>query len=180
MAEKINWYDRQLRDVISLAQRKYDTVEVYIFSDHGMADITEACDLMGQINCLDLRFGVDYVAMYDSTMARFWFLHDRAQKLISAVLEAEPRGQILSEEQLVGYGCDFADHMYGELFFLMHPGILLCPSFMGETMLAGMHGYDPHHSDSIAMFASNVAPDPMPRRLDDLYGLMKQTALRCR
>jgi hypothetical protein len=110
--------------------------------------------------------------MYDSTMARFWFPKNSAREKIIEVLEKEPRGQILSEARLREYGCDFADNTYGDLFFLMNPGVLLLPSFMGETSLAGMHGYAPEHQDSLAMLASNVVPEPMPQRLDDLYDLM--------
>jgi hypothetical protein len=47
---------------------------------------------------------------------------------------------------------------------------------MGETRLAGMHGYDPLHEDSVAMFASNVAT-AAPTDLRDLYGLMKGEAV---
>jgi hypothetical protein len=36
-----------------------------------------------------------------------------------------------------------------------------------------MHGYEPDHKESAASFMSNVAVDPMPRRLDDLYDLMR-------
>jgi len=174
VAKKIQWYDDRLRHIVKLAHETYDTVHVYVFSDHGMTDTTDHCDLMAQINRLGLRFGVDYAAVYDSTMARFWFLNPSAQQKIVAVLETETRGQILSEDQLTAYGCDFADHTYGELFYLMSPGTLLCPSFMGETTIAGMHGYEPHHKDSLAMFASNMTPESMPSRLDDLYGLMMQ------
>jgi hypothetical protein len=39
-----------------------------------------------------------------------------------------------------------------------------------------MHGYAPEHRDSVALFASNVVPSPMPHRLDDLYGLMRREA----
>lgn len=172
VTEKIKWYENKLRSVITLAQKKYDSVHVYIFADHGMTDITDECDLIKQIDRLGLRFGIDYAAMYDSTMARFWFPREAAREKIIEVLEKEPRGQILSEARLREYGCDFADNTYGDLFFLLNPGVLLLPSFMGETSLAGMHGYAPEHKDSSAMLASNVVPEPMPQRLDDLYDLM--------
>jgi len=54
----------------------------------------------------------------------------------------------------------------------MYPGVLLNPGYMGESHVEGMHGYSPDDKDSIAMFASNIKPDPMPKRLDDLYDLM--------
>ncbi len=172
VSQKIAWYEEQLRRVIALAQKTYPHVRVYVFSDHGQADVECLCDLMTKIESLKLRFGVDYAAVYDSTMARFWFLNDSARQRIIEVLEADPHGRILSEQQLAAYGCDFPDHKYGELFFLVDPGVLICPSFMGETPLAAMHGYDPDHKDSLAMLASNVTPDPMPRRLEDMYALM--------
>lgn len=170
--EKIDGYDRQLRAIVDLAQRHYETVRVCVFSDHGMTDTVDTCDLMAAIQQLDLKFGDDYAAVYDSTMARFWFFSGRARELIAAVLHEEKRGEILSLETLRDYGCDFPHQKYGELIFSMNPGVLLCPSFMGETRLNGMHGYDPYHKDSLAMFAANYAPDPAPNRLDNLYGLM--------
>jgi len=170
--EKVQWYDRQLRGVLARACKRYDTVNLYVFSDHGMTDVIDHCDLIPQITRTGLRFGVDYGAMYDGTMARFWFRHEGARRKIVEALEREPRGRILSDETLREYGCDFPTNRYGDLFFLLDPGGLLCPSFTGETPLAAMHGYDPCHRDSIAMFASNVAVDPMPQRLDDVYAVM--------
>ena len=43
---------------------------------------------------LGLRFGTDYAAMYDSTMARFWFLNDAARARVTRALAAEPRPQV--------------------------------------------------------------------------------------
>lgn len=172
VSEKIRWYEHRLQSLVTLARDRYCTVNVYTFSDHGMTDVSEVCDLIARVDRLELRFGVDYAAVYDSTMARFWFLDEPARDRIATALTAEPRGRILSAGELAAYGCDFADYRYGELFFLMEPGVLICPSFMGARPLAGMHGYAPEHRDSLAMFASNTVPDPMPRRLDELYRLM--------
>jgi len=176
VARKITWYDQQLREVLARAARHYDAIRLFVFSDHGMTDCGEDYDLMRVIDGLGLRFGTDYVAAYDSTMARFWFLTARARDRISACLAGETRGTILTAATLHDYGCDFANHMYGELLFMLHPGVLLCPSHMGVTHLAGMHGYDPYHPDSVASFSSNVALAAAPRRLDDLYDLMYHEA----
>lgn len=37
-----------------------------------------------------------------------------------------------------------------------------------------MYEFDAYDKDSVAMFASNVATERLPRRLDDLYALMKE------
>src|SRR6266852_2291189 len=172
VASKIQWYERQLRGILETAQPKYSQVRMFLFSDHGMTDTVGLVDLRARIEALGFRLGVDFNAVYDSTMARFWFFNKQARERIVEALGAEAHGRILTRADLTEYGCDFSDSKYGELFFLLEPGYLLCPSYMGETPLAGMHGYAPDHKDSVALFASNVTPEPMPRRLDDLYGLM--------
>ncbi|HQH71582.1 MAG TPA: alkaline phosphatase family protein [bacterium] len=173
--EKIEGYDRSLRRILDLARRQYAHVNLTVFSDHGMTDIREQCDLIPRIESTNLRFGTDYVAMYDSTMARFWFLKPEARPPIEAVLRSETQGRILTEDELAEFGCDFPGHGYGDLIFLLNPGVLLCPSFMGETPLRGMHGYDPRDTDSIALFATNMNGFEYPKRLDDLYRIMRQS-----
>lgn len=172
VAEMLQTYEMQLRALVDLARRSYEDVSMFVFSDHGMTDVTDTCGLMGRINRLGLRFGQDYAAAYDSTMARFWFLNDRARTTILKALAAENRGQVVTEAQLAEWGCDFTDRKYGHTFFLLRPGVLLIPSHMGERPVAGMHGYDPSHSTSTAAFLTNVEDVALPRRLDNLYDLM--------
>jgi hypothetical protein len=131
---------------------------------------------MSRIDATGIRFGVDYAAVFDSTMARFWFLTDRAKSAIPEALAGETRGRILDEATLHEWGCDFPGRKYGELFFLLDPGVLLCPGFMGETPLKGMHGYAPTDRHSRAMYVSNVVQETLPTHLTDLYGLMRQEA----
>ncbi|MCB9800431.1 MAG: alkaline phosphatase family protein [Candidatus Omnitrophica bacterium] len=174
---KIKWYEDRLRKAYETARENYETVELFIFSDHGMCTITEDCDLMKQIETAGLEFGKDYVAVYDSTMARFWFLSDKARPAIEAVLKKETRGRILIDEDLKRYHCHFADRKYGDLFFLMHPGKLICPSHMGEKTIGGMHGYDPTSTDALAIFASNIKPENLPQKLTDHFKIMADSVL---
>ncbi len=174
---KVRDYDRWLRDLVSAARRRYAEVRLHVFSDHGMTRVTGSSDLIRRIVRTGLRFGVDYAAVYDSTMARFWFLRPGARERILEVLAGEARGKVLSEEALRKYGCDFPGHRYGETIFLMDPGVVIHPSFMGRTLLAGMHGYDPDHEDSVAAYASNVEVAPAPQSLCDLAGLMRREVM---
>ncbi len=169
-------YARDLRAIWEHARTRYDDVQLCVFSDHGMTAVTDHVDLIGPIGALGLEYGKDYAAVYDSTMARFWFFNDRARTRIRETLAAMPKGRLLTDADLAGYGCLFPDRKYGEVFWMADPGVLVCPSFMGETMLAGMHGYEPAHPDSQSVFLSSFRPDPMPHRLDDLYRLMRREA----
>jgi len=173
---RIGWYERELRSLYQRASRRYHEVEMFLFSDHGMTDIVDLCPLQTRIERLGLRFGRDYAAMYDSTMARFWFLHAGARDAIVGALREEPRGRVLADRELRAWGCDFEDERYGQLFFLLQPGVLLCPSYMGARPMAGMHGYAPEHPEAMASFLSSV-PDVRPHRLDDLLAVMLESAL---
>lgn len=170
--DKIKWYEAEIRRLLEIARRRYDDVALYIFSDHGMTDITDLCDLKGAIEKTGFRFGTDYAAVYDSTMARFWFLRPGAREKIEECLRQEKRGHIMPPEEMHEFGCDFPDKRYGELFFLLDPGVLLCPSDMGEKPIKGMHGYTPRHADTFAMYASSEKLLAPPQRLDDMHRLM--------
>ncbi|MBN2860534.1 MAG: alkaline phosphatase family protein, partial [Sphaerochaetaceae bacterium] len=158
---------------------QYNEVRLCIFSDHGMTDVHTDFNLMQLIEQTPLRFGKDYAAVYDSTMARFWFLRPESEQIIRQVLQKVSEGQILSEETLKEWGVDFPDKRFGDLFFLMNPGVLIVPSHMGERTIAGMHGYSPLDSDSTAAFASNFELDSYPQGLEDLYTLFRQEIDRC-
>ena len=168
----LEWYDRELRRLVDTAARQYGEVRLHIFSDHGMADVTDVCDVAGRVDALGYRFGRDYVAVYDSTMARFWFSDPNVRTTVEAALADEPRGRVLSEDELAAYGASFPDGRYGESIFLLEPGVLLCPSFMGLRPIAGMHGYRPTHPTSTASYLSNVEVPRAPHRLQDLFGTM--------
>ncbi len=170
--DKIAWYDQQLREVYRTACEYYENVHLFCFSDHGMTDIHTICNLIPKVETAGFEFGTDYAAVYDSTIARFWFMNEKAKTKIIEILEHEPLGRVLTQKDLEAYGCNFKGERYGNIFFLMNPGVLICPSFLGEKPLAGMHGYEPTDKDSLAMFASNSQPEVVPKRLDDLYRLM--------
>lgn len=166
------WYEQRLQDVVARARRRYGDVRVHLFSDHGMTQVVRCCDLMARLDRAGLVFGRDYAAMFDSTMARFWFLAAGARERTLDVLAAEPDGRVVSDAELASWGCDFPGSLYGELFFLLHPGVLLLPSFMGRTFLPGMHGFDPTHPDSLAAYATNARDARMPTSLVDLHDLV--------
>ena len=178
VVEHLRWYERELKQIIQTASQQYDDVRVYVFSDHGMTDVHQHLDLIKSIEALPLRFGRDYLAYYDSTMARFWFRSERAETQIRAALSAVSGGRPLSDHELERNGVLFPDRRYGELIFLCDPGVLICPSFMGRKPMKGMHGYDPCDRHSSASFQTNSKNGPVPERLDQMFDLMNWEAER--
>lgn len=153
--QKIHWLEDEVKKVLDVARSNYDQVSLYAISDHGMSNVTGSVDLISMINKTDLEFGEDYVAMYDSTMARFWILKEEARSKIINVLEDVEQGYIVPKQELQDMHVYFPDHKFGDLFFLMDEDILINPSFMGLKVIPGMHGYHPKAKDSYSFIASN-------------------------
>jgi predicted AlkP superfamily pyrophosphatase or phosphodiesterase len=173
---KLEWYERQLRDLIKEARANYKEVRLFVCSDHGMATVNKTIDLMPRIESLGWKYGKDYVAAYDSTMARFWFLNPDVKASVCNALEDVKEGKIVSENELVELGCDFAGNQYGDLIFLLDPGAIICPSHMGTKPITGMHGYHPDDADSDAVLLSNVPAPVEVTSLIDICPLMRAEA----
>lgn len=169
-------YEQRILRVVDLAEKHYEHVHLHVFSDHGMAQIRGVVDLRSRIDALGLTFGKDYGAVFDSTMARFWYLRPGVQGRIEDALRDIREGRWFHAEEQKAAGCFFEDGRYGHAMFLLNPGVLMCPSDMGERPIAGMHGYHPSDADSTAFFGSTEAIAQPPRRLDDLHDLLLGSA----
>lgn len=168
IGEKIKWYEKKIRELYEAAGGK-DQVQLYVFSDHGQADVHTTVDLITNINALDLKFGKDYAVFYDSTMARFWFLTEKAEKLIRRMLDTIHVGRILSDQELMDLGAFWKDSRFGDLIFLVNEGVLIVPSFMGKKPLAAMHGYHPNSPGSYSVFMGSNIGNPNPKILTDIF-----------
>ena len=168
----MSWYDDKIRALLAAAEENYDEVSWYIFTDHGMHNVTETYDLITDLETLGLEWNKDYVAFYDSTMARIWFLDDKARDPIIQCLENHPKGRILPEAELKELGVWFDDGQYGDLIFLMNTGIQIVPSFMSAKKTGGMHGFHPSAPDSFASISSNRPIPANISRIEQIHDLM--------
>ncbi len=168
----MQWYDGKLRALLAAAEENYQEVSWYIFTDHGMHNVTDRYDLVSDIEALGLEWNSDYVAFYDSTMARFWFLDEKSRAPITEALANHPKGRILSDEELKQLGVYFEDGQYGDLVFLMDSGIQIVPSFMGIKPNKGMHGYHPSDPDSFASLSSNKTIPSTITKIQHIHQLM--------
>jgi hypothetical protein len=175
--QKLRRYEIWIEQLLAEARRHYREIRLYVFSDHGMANCDELLDLKAKIESLPLRMAEDYLAVYDSTLARFWFFNDRARREISGALAQIPQGRILPEAELKQLRAYFPDHYFGELIFLVREGVLIVPSHMGERPIRGMHGYHPADPHSYAMLCTNQPsiPDDI-NAIPDIYRLMTSDA----
>jgi len=160
LEQKLNWYAGRLRQLFQAARRIDPGATFAVTSDHGMTPVRGQYDLVRDVAALGLKLPEDYLAVYDSTMARFWFFSDRARTQLVRTLDS----------------LFFADRRYGGTIFLLHPGWLIARSdFNGPGWVpAGMHGYHPDDPYSDAIFLSNRRPSSAVRGIADVYGVMRE------
>lgn len=171
-------YENWLREVYDEAQRADEDLAFFVLSDHGMTPKQAGFDLVGQIKQLGFQMPRDYLSLYDSTMARFWFFGNRARNAIVARLREQKCGHILSDSERKHLGIDFPDHRQGEVIFLMNPGVLIEPSFFGKKAPEGMHGFHPDDPYSSAIFLSNLPPEHPVETLVDVNEVLQDWAER--
>jgi predicted AlkP superfamily pyrophosphatase or phosphodiesterase len=177
IAPKLEGYEKWIRSLCAVAANHYEEVRLYVFSDHGMANCDELLDLKCRVEALRLRMPQDFAVVYDSTMARFWFTHDRARQSVTQLLNTIPQGRIISDEELKALRAFFPDRRFGELIFLVQEGVLIVPSHMGERPIRAMHGYHPEDKHSYASLCTNqVAIPDSVAAIPDMFQLMLRDA----
>lgn len=175
---KLRLYEQQLEQLLTHAHEHYEEVRLYIFSDHGMANCNEHLDLKAMVERLPVKFGKDYVAVYDSTMARFWFRKPEARAAIVECLGQVPQGRVVPDAELERMRALFPDRYFGELIFLVKEGVLIVPSHMGERPIKAMHGYHPEEPHSYASLLSNRFDIPASvTAIPHIYDLMTADAV---
>lgn len=178
LSRELDSYAERLRAVFEAARAVDPDAVFTVLSDHGMTPVGQSYNLVAEIERLNLTMPDDYLAVYDSTMARFWFFTRRGRRSITERLRSIPCGRILDDAELEELGILFADRRYGELVFLLDPGWLMGGSdFSGAGWRpAGMHGYHPDDRHSDAIFLSSRRPASVVRTIADVYPLMLEAA----
>ncbi|MGH9471245.1 MAG: alkaline phosphatase family protein [Terriglobales bacterium] len=174
IARALEGYAGPLQCLYRAAARRDAGMRFRLFSDHGMAPVRELVDIASPLASLGLHSPKDYLAIFDSTMLRFWFFTAEARQSIAAWLTSLTCGRILDEADLRGQGVWFPDGRFGELIFLLHPGLMVASGEFngGSWSPNGMHGYDPDDADSDAVLLSNCPGDRGLQSIQDLFGLL--------
>lgn len=160
-------YQQQIVDLITAAQGPH--VRLLLFSDHGMREVIASHQLtMSELAMPARSF------FLDSTMARIWCQDEKEKEAILKYLSTLSYGSILTEAALKEFGIYFPDGKYGDLIFLLKPGHVFAPSYMGAKAPKGMHGYTPCDAYSDAML---MADEPIAKgcqEIQDIYHIIKK------
>ena len=173
---RLEWYFQRLYQLVHSARQRATDVRFFVFSDHGMTPVQIKYDLIGGLRNAGIGPEGNYLAVFDSTMARFWFSDEQMRDKVSSFLRECIAGRILTDEELKHLRVYFPDRRYGELIFLMNPGVLIYPSFFGSYAPAGMHGYHPDDPHSSGAFLSNVR-EYAPSENRNIFSIIVREAL---
>ncbi len=168
--------ESQAESLIGAVEEAGRECEFTVISACGAQKCETPADLAKAVNSLGLKFGRDYAAVFEPTMARFWYFSKGAKDAIRAALSApNSPGEFLCAEKLAEFGADFPDKKFGDDIYLCHAGVRIFPSDMeaDSDSRAGTPCLNPDSGDSRACFLSNRIPAFSPRKIDDFFALMK-------
>ena len=168
---KLDEIREQIESLYQKATQHCDDVHFTIISDHGMTPLAGTVDIMKEMEGCGLVFGKDYGACYDSTMARFYYLNEKAKPVITELMQKFP-GHFLSKEDEIKYGIYRTDRAFGDAIFLLDAGIQIVPSDMGGKPLNGMHGFIPENEHSYAVLLSNSPLPDHVTKVADYFNFM--------
>ncbi len=174
IASALDVYAQGLERLFAAAEHRDPQMRFRVCSDHGMALVRRRVDLATPLRQLGWRSPEDYLAVFDSTMLRFWCFHPEVRASLTAWLQGLDCGCLLPEAELRRNGVWFDDGRFGDLIFLLHPGVMVGEGeFNGRGWNpCGMHGYHPDDPDSDAVLLSNCPKDVRLRSIADLFGCL--------
>ena len=140
--------DDGIKAIWQFAKERFDVVYFLVIGDHGMMEVRRHLDIWSELKKLPIRLEKDYLMFLDSTMVRFWFFSDRAERLIVDLLDNIEGGHILSQAEKDKYHLNYSHNKFGDIIFLVDPGVLIFPNFyQNKKPVKGMHGYAPETPD---------------------------------
>ncbi|PWM28529.1 MAG: hypothetical protein DBX55_09350 [Verrucomicrobia bacterium] len=166
--------ESQAESLIGAVEEAGRECEFTVISTCGAQKCEKSADLAKAVNSLGLKFGRDYAAVFEPSMARFWYFSERAKAAIRAALSApNAPGEFLRAENLAEFGADFPDKKFGDDIYMCRAGVRIFPSDMQADSRAETPCLNPNSKDSRACFLSNKIPPFAPRKIDDFFALMK-------
>jgi predicted AlkP superfamily pyrophosphatase or phosphodiesterase len=172
IGERLAWYGERIARIGEQGARNADGLRLFVLGDHGMCDVLHHEDIVTPVEKLGLRIPEDYIPFYDSTMARFRTLSERATKSIVEVLAGFPSGRLLGRDEIGNLGIDFPDGRFGDIIFCAEPGTIFLPSYMGTEPVSAMHGYHPATPCMDSVIFSNIDMESGEYSLLDVHRLL--------
>jgi hypothetical protein len=176
VSSKLLWYEKKIGNIIEIAKVCSDNVRWFVFSDHGMTPIVKHFNLIGSLSQDGINLKKDCLSVFDSTMARFWIRKNSVREKLLKSLNTCIDGKVLRKDELEELKVYFPDGRYGDIIFLMNPGVLISPNLFGRYVPKGMHGFHPDDRHSYGSYISST-DIYQPGHITDIFDIMKDESL---
>jgi predicted AlkP superfamily pyrophosphatase or phosphodiesterase len=168
--------DRKVASLHAALAAGYDSWDIVVCGDHGMAPVTKRVDVQKRIRQLPLKPGRDYVMLVNSTLAVFWYLTERGEREIEAELTRIEGAWPVSAEERKKRRIP-TERRWGDRMLAAEPGVLFWPDHfhVTDSTIVAMHGYlDKRGEDwGMSVMASSTGRIPRgqhgPRSLVDVF-----------
>lgn len=151
--ETLRVVDRLCRYLVrEVEERMGSSVELLVFSDHGMTQPRHYVNISRLVE--DPDHGKDYLLFLDSTMIHVWYLNPERMDEVRRVFESLPYGCFINKNEKEKLRIEFSSRLYGDDIFLLNPDYQIFPNYISMLKPKGMHAYHPDykHQQGIFMF----------------------------
>ncbi len=134
--------DRKVASIHAALSTGYDSWDLFVCGDHGMAPVTRQVDVLAALRRLDVRPAKDYVVFVNSTLAVLWYLTPKGRSTIEAALPQVPGTHVVEEDERRRLRIP-TDRRWGDRMLAADPGVLFWPDYfhVRDSKILGMHGY---------------------------------------
>lgn len=135
--------DRRFASIHAALAANYDSWDLFICGDHGMAPVERRVDVLAKLKkeC-KAKPGRDYVVFINSTLAVFWYLTPKGRTEVEALLPRIPGSHLVDEAERKRRRIPL-DEKWGHRMLAAEPGVMYWPDYfhVRDSTIVGMHGY---------------------------------------
>jgi hypothetical protein len=134
--------DRRFASIHAALAANYDSWDLFVCGDHGMAPVERRIDVLERLKECDAKPGKDYVVFINSTLAVFWYLTDRGRRQVEELITKIPGSHLVDEEERRRRRIPL-DRKWGDRMLAAEPGVMYWPDYfhVQDSTIVGMHGY---------------------------------------
>lgn len=156
---------------------RHPRADVFLLSDHGMADVRQGLRLD-----LTRELGPErrdrYLTFTDSTLLRAWVFDTRLENSLAEALAKVEGLHVLSPDERAAFG--LTSPAFGALIAVLEEGICFQPSTFARHIPRAMHGYHPDRRSQhgVLLYQGPSAPVAGVRRTRDVFAVLDQALQR--
>jgi predicted AlkP superfamily pyrophosphatase or phosphodiesterase len=171
--------DNKLATVHAALAGGYDSWDLFIVGDHGMAPVQRHVNVLQALRKANARPAKDYVVFVNSTLVVLWYLTERGRREVEAVLPGIGGSRVVRQEERARLRIPM-ERRWGDRLLAAQPGTLFWPDYfhVTDSKILGMHGYldKVHETHGLMVLASSdrtrAARDIGLRPLVDVFPTM--------